>query len=66
MSVVGHSTGFEDMNRSVAQCLERVLCQDHPPRAEYRLTDNGRDFWRVVGAMRQWGDRGPPRPKGLH
>jgi DNA-binding HxlR family transcriptional regulator len=107
-------TSFEDMNCSVAQCLEvvgewwsllivrdaflgvrrfddfqdrlgisrntlnqrlnnlvdngvlkRVPYQDHPPRAEYRLTEKGRDLWHVVMAMRQWGDRwaapdGPP------
>jgi DNA-binding HxlR family transcriptional regulator len=45
--------------------LKRVRYQDHPPRAEYRLTDKGRDLWHVVTAMRQWGDRwaapgGPP------
>ncbi len=106
MVVVVQRTSFEDMNCSVAQCLEavgewwsllivrdaflgvkrfddfqarlgisrnvlnqrlnrlvdngifeRVPYQDHPPRAEYRLTDKGRDLWQVVGAMRQWGDR---------
>ena len=45
--------------------LQQVPYQDHPPRAEYRLTQKGRDFWHVVTAMRQWGDRwaapaGPP------
>ncbi len=45
--------------------LEQVPYQDHPPRAEYKLTDKGRDLWQVVTAMRQWGDRwaapaGPP------
>jgi DNA-binding HxlR family transcriptional regulator len=106
MLVVVQRTSFEEMNCSVAQCLEavgewwsllivrdaflgvkrfddfqarlgisrnvlnqrlnrlvdngifeRVPYQDHPPRAEYRLTDKGRDLWQVVGAMRQWGDR---------
>ena len=99
-------TSFEDMNCSVAQCLEvvgdwwsllivrdaflgvrrfddfqarlgisrnilnqrltklvddgvldRVPYQDNPPRANYRLTDKGRDLWHVLTAMRQWGDR---------
>jgi DNA-binding HxlR family transcriptional regulator len=45
--------------------LKRVRYQEHPPRSEYKLTDQGRDLWHVVTAMRQWGDRwaapgGPP------
>lgn len=48
-----------------AGILKRVPYQDHPPRAEYRLTAKGRELWHVVTAMRQWGDRwaapgGPP------
>jgi HxlR-like helix-turn-helix len=42
-----------------------VPYQDNPPRANYRLTEKGRDLWHVLTAMRQWGDRwaapdGPP------
>jgi DNA-binding HxlR family transcriptional regulator len=45
--------------------MERVPYQDNPPRANYRLTEKGRDLWQVLTAMRQWGDRwaapaGPP------
>ena len=45
--------------------LERVAYQAHPPRYDYRPTAKGVDLWRVVDAMRQWGDRwaapaGPP------
>lgn len=45
--------------------LERVPYQANPPRSEYRLTEKGRDLWRVLTAMREWGDRwvapaGPP------
>jgi DNA-binding HxlR family transcriptional regulator len=45
--------------------LERVPYQDNPPRANYRLTEKGRDLFHVLTAMRQWGDRwtaphGPP------
>jgi DNA-binding HxlR family transcriptional regulator len=45
--------------------LERVRYHDHPPRAEYHLTEKGRDLWSVLTAMREWGDRwaapdGPP------
>jgi len=37
--------------------LERRLYQDYPPRAEYVLTDMGRDFFPVLTAMLGWGDR---------
>jgi DNA-binding HxlR family transcriptional regulator len=45
--------------------LERVAYQDHPPRYDYVLTEKGRDLWKVLTAMREWGDRwaapdGPP------
>ena len=45
--------------------LERVAYSEHPPRFDYVLTDQGRDLWPVVVALRQWGDRwrapnGPP------
>ncbi|MDE3008745.1 MAG: helix-turn-helix transcriptional regulator [Acidobacteriota bacterium] len=45
--------------------FERVPYSEHPPRADYRLTEKGRDLWPVLTAMRQWGDRwaapqGPP------
>jgi DNA-binding HxlR family transcriptional regulator len=37
--------------------LEKVAYQDHPPRYDYRPTAKGVELWRVVDAMRQWGDR---------
>lgn len=45
--------------------LTKVPYSEHPPRADYRLTETGRDLWPVVNAMRQWGDKhaaplGPP------
>ena len=45
--------------------LEKVPYSEHPPRHDYRLTAKGRDFWPVLTAMRQWGDKyaapdGPP------
>ncbi|MGX1804098.1 winged helix-turn-helix transcriptional regulator [Nocardia sp. NPDC055321] len=46
--------------------LERVRYQERPPRYEYRLTEQGRDFFPVIAAMMRWGDRwlapeaGPP------
>jgi DNA-binding HxlR family transcriptional regulator len=45
--------------------LARQPYSDTPPRAEYVLTEKGRDLWPVLDAMRRWGDRwqapdGPP------
>jgi DNA-binding HxlR family transcriptional regulator len=37
--------------------LERHTYSEHPPRHDYVLTAKGRDLWRVIGALRQWGDR---------
>lgn len=37
--------------------IERRPYQDNPPRHEYRLTDKGRDLWKVTTALREWGDR---------
>jgi DNA-binding HxlR family transcriptional regulator len=35
--------------------LERVQYQDTPVRYEYRLTQQGREFWSVLAAMWRWG-----------
>jgi DNA-binding HxlR family transcriptional regulator len=37
--------------------VQRRLYSDHPPRAEYALTDRGRDLGMVVGALAAWGGR---------
>lgn len=37
--------------------VERVRYQNRPPRHEYVLTEKGQDFWRVITALREWGDR---------
>jgi DNA-binding HxlR family transcriptional regulator len=37
--------------------VEKVLYQEHPERFDYRLTEKGGDLWRVLTAMREWGDR---------
>jgi DNA-binding HxlR family transcriptional regulator len=37
--------------------FERVLYSEHPPRYEYRLTEQGRDLFTALNALRQWGDR---------
>jgi len=37
--------------------VEKVPYQERPRRFEYRLTEKGADLWRVLTAMREWGDR---------
>ena len=46
------------LNRLVqAGVVEKRLYREHPERFDYRLTEKGRDLWRVITAMREWGDR---------
>ena len=40
--------------------IERVLYQKRPRRHEYRLTEKGRDLWKVTTALREWGDKWDP------
>jgi DNA-binding HxlR family transcriptional regulator len=37
--------------------IGRTLYSDHPPRAEYALTERGRELGMVVGALAAWGGR---------
>jgi DNA-binding HxlR family transcriptional regulator len=37
--------------------IERRTYSEHPLRHDYVLTAKGRDLWRVLAALRQWGDR---------
>src|SRR5712692_6255758 len=37
--------------------VTRRLYSDHPPRAEYALTDKGKELGVVVGALATWGSR---------
>ena len=37
--------------------IQRRFYSDHPPRAEYALTDRGRELGMVVGALAAWGGR---------
>ncbi len=39
-----------------ADVLTRVDYQDHPPRADYLLTDRGRAVLPVLAALQEWGD----------
>jgi DNA-binding HxlR family transcriptional regulator len=41
--------------------VERVLYNDHPPRAEYRLTNRGEDFGQVLRALYRWGTTHEPK-----
>ncbi len=48
----------ERLNRLVETgVVERVPYQQHPERFDYRLTDKGAELWRVIDALRAWGDR---------
>ena len=37
--------------------VKRSFYSDHPPRAEYALTDKGKELGTVVGALAAWGAR---------
>ena len=37
--------------------VTRRFYSDHPPRAEYTLTDKGKDLGLVIGALATWGSR---------
>jgi DNA-binding HxlR family transcriptional regulator len=37
--------------------VTRHFYSDHPPRAEYALTDKGRELGMIVGALAAWGSR---------
>jgi DNA-binding HxlR family transcriptional regulator len=37
--------------------VARRLYSEHPPRAEYALSDKGRELGMVVGALAAWGSR---------
>jgi DNA-binding HxlR family transcriptional regulator len=37
--------------------IERRFYEQHPPRAEYVLTDRGRELGPVMKSLREWGSR---------
>ena len=45
--------------------VTRRFYSDHPPRAEYVLTDKGRELRMVVGALAAWGSRHVHRQTAL-
>jgi DNA-binding HxlR family transcriptional regulator len=48
-----------DRLKQLEECeiVERRFYSQHPPRAEYVLTEKGRALDRVLGALAEWGDR---------
>jgi len=53
------------LSRLVAEgLLERQLYVERPPRYEYRLTDQGRDFFPPIVGLMKWGDRWRPTKAG--
>lgn len=40
--------------------IERRLYAEHPPRAEYALTEPGRELGPIMKALREWGTRQKP------
>jgi DNA-binding HxlR family transcriptional regulator len=44
-----------------AGVIERRFYDQHPPRAEYVLTEKGEALRPVVRALREWGERYAPR-----
>jgi DNA-binding HxlR family transcriptional regulator len=45
--------------------VTRHFYSDHPPRAEYTLTDKGKELGVVVGALASWGSRHVHRQTAL-
>jgi DNA-binding HxlR family transcriptional regulator len=45
--------------------IESALYSEHPPRAEYSLTERGRELRTVVGALAVWGSRHVHRKTAL-
>src|SRR5262245_16751269 len=39
------------------ELITRHFYSDHPPRAEYELTDKGKDLGMIVSALAAWGSR---------
>ncbi|MEX2032274.1 MAG: helix-turn-helix domain-containing protein [Dehalococcoidia bacterium] len=47
-----------------ARVVVRSFYSEHPPRAEYALTDKGRALGSVIRAIYQWGEEFEPRTAG--
>jgi DNA-binding HxlR family transcriptional regulator len=40
-----------------AGIIERKLYSEHPPRADYRLTDKGRELGPALKSLKVWGEK---------
>lgn len=49
------STRLKDLERN--GIVERTRYRERPPRDAYQLTEKGCDLWKVIAALREWGDR---------
>lgn len=62
---IARNTLNERLKRLVeAGLLEKQPYQSEPARYDYLLTEMGRDFFGVIMAMNQWGDRWLSGPEG--
>ena len=62
---IGRNILTTRLNGLVAEgLLRRETYQQRPPRAEYRLTQKGRDVYPILAAMAAWGDRWLTGPEG--
>src|SRR3712207_9474368 len=58
---IGRNVLTQRLKRLVEEgLLERVRYQEKPDRYGYHLTEKGRDFSPVLGALSCWGDRRLP------
>jgi DNA-binding HxlR family transcriptional regulator len=48
-----------------SKMIEQIAYSQHPPRAEYRLTDKGRAFLPVLQALRDYGELWEPRTASI-
>lgn len=62
---IGKNILTQRLNRLVKDgLLKKVPYQQRPVRYEYRLTEMGRDFFGVIGALLRWGDDWLAEPGG--
>lgn len=62
---IGKNILTQRLNRLVKDgLLKKMPYQQRPVRYEYRLTEMGREFFSVIGAMLRWGDDWLAGPEG--
>ncbi len=50
------------MRLEEAAIVERRFYEEHPPRAEYALTEKGNELRPVLRALLEWGRKNTPPP----